>query len=462
MRIFSDKKLKKQFLKLTLIFSLQELVNVLIGTINTIMLGPTLTTLSQEMREDVTSGVGFAFQIFLMLNIIMGALIFTSNLFYSQHYGRGDIDQVTKDFYFCQKIAFIIGLIFFILAVSIPQQLIGIFAQGDKGTIEVGSEYLRIFGISFLFMPFSLMNYSLMKNTRLELQASITAATTLGIVIVFNSILLYGVKTGPIGAAGSIVIARFIEFIVTSLIIKFKCVVKPKLKGFINPDFSRIQTSSKVMAPIFIGKLFYGLGVLGGVIIIGLFNSKELNTANQLMLLGQNLVNCFTTGIAVSTGVVIGRQLGANRMSKAKETGHDIIKFSALFGLILIAVFFLFIPFNYYTNKSTNEGDVFYYMVILFLIQATMYIPRVYNNTIVNGMLFAGGDTIYPCFMDALTYWLIIIPFSILSLNLNWSPIVPVILVQLEEGIKSPFFYYRYRKFKWIKNLTKKKGFVFN
>ena len=100
-------------------------------------------------------------------------------------------------------------------------------------------------------------------------------------------------------------------------------------------------------------------------------------------------------------------------------------------------------------------------MIALFLIQAAMFIPRVYNYVIVNGILFTGGDTTFPSLIDPLAYLLIVIPFSIISLKLNWNPIIPLILIQLEEGIKTGFFYYRYRKYKWTNNLTNKGGFVF-
>ncbi|MCQ2792690.1 MAG: hypothetical protein MJ208_04135 [Bacilli bacterium] len=458
MRIFTDKRIKKQLIIMTIFFAFQELINVLIGTINTIMLGPTLEA---HMAEKTISAVGFAFQIFVLLNAIMSALVYISNLFYSQHYGRGDIPQVEKDYYFCQKLSFLIGLLFMVLSIACPNQLIAIFAQGDQEVIEIGGEYLRIFGISFMFMPLSLMNYSLMKNTRLELKATICSIGTLSTIVILNSIFLYGLHIGPIGAALSITIARFLEFVVTTIIVKFKCVVKPNIKGVINPDFSRFKTSSKIMAPIFVAKIMWGLGVAASVIIIALFNDRELNAANQLMLLGQNLVNCFCEGNCVAIGIIVGRELGANRLIKVKETTHDLMKFCPIYGLILIGVFMLFLPFNWALNRNISETTLLY-MILLFVIQAGMYIPRVYNCCIVNGILITGGDTRFSCIFDVSAYWVIIIPFSIISFKFGWHPLVPLILVQLEEGLKTPFFYYRYRQYKWINNLTHKKGIVFN
>ncbi|MCQ2753144.1 MAG: hypothetical protein MJ206_02680 [Bacilli bacterium] len=458
MHIFVDKKIRNQLIRLTLLFSFIELIGVLIGTINTLMLGPTL---DPGVAENTIAAVGFASQIFLFLNVVMSALVFISNTFYSQHYGRGDIPQVEKDFYFCQKLSIFIGVLFFVLSMAIPEQLIAIFAKsGQEEVIRIGANYLRIFSISFLFIPSIKMNYSLVKNTRLEREATIIAVATLSLVVILNSIFLYGLRLGPLGAALSIVIARFAELIATTVIIRAKCVVQPHFVKIFYPDFTRFKTSSKLMAPVFIGKTLWGLGTLAGVVVIGLFNDTELNAANQLMMTAQNLVSSFSTGIAIAAGVIVGRELGADRLVKVKETGHDILKFGALFGVILIVVFLLFLPFFYLLNRSLSETAVIY-MVVLFLIQAGMFIPRVYNSIIVNGMLYTGGDTIFPCAVDGLAYWITVIPLSIVALKLNWHPIVPIILVQLEEVVKVGFFYYRYRKFKWVKNLTNKGGFVF-
>lgn len=52
--------------------------------------------------------------------------------------------------------------------------------------------------------------------------------------------------------------------------------------------------------------------------------------------------------------------------------------------------------------------------------------------------------------------WLVIIPSAIIAAFwLKWQPIVVYFILSLDEVIKIPWIYAHYKKYKWLKNMTR-------
>jgi Na+-driven multidrug efflux pump len=83
-------------------------------------------------------------------------------------------------------------------------------------------------------------------------------------------------------------------------------------------------------------------------------------------------------------------------------------------------------------------------------------IGRAVNTIIINGIFTAGGDTLYDMYSLAICMWCIAIPLAAAgTFLLNWPPVVVYACTCLDEVGKIPWTIIHYRKYKWIKNLTR-------
>lgn len=77
------------------------------------------------------------------------------------------------------------------------------------------------------------------------------------------------------------------------------------------------------------------------------------------------------------------------------------------------------------------------------------------NAVVVCGIFAAGGDTKYDAVSVLLATWCVALPLAFIgTFVFNWSVIVIYILMCIDEILKVPFIYPRYKKYLFLKNLT--------
>ena len=78
------------------------------------------------------------------------------------------------------------------------------------------------------------------------------------------------------------------------------------------------------------------------------------------------------------------------------------------------------------------------------------------NTTTISGIFCAGGDTKFGFICDSITMWVVVVPLGLLAAFVLRLPVIWVyILLNIDEIIKLPAVYKHYKKYNWIKNLTK-------
>lgn len=456
--IFKDPRLKKQMAKLFVPFLLQELVVVL----TTLMSNLVLKWWGSDLK--LVTGLSNAFQVFFLYNIIAASFCYVGNLFMSQHYGRGAIDDVQKDYYVLMKVAIVHGLIFFILVLTIPDYLL--FFVKDTDIKRYAVEYLKWFSPVFLLIAPSMINYTMMKNLHLEKFCTLSSIITFSIILVFESTFIFTLGTKHETwaleiAALSMAVGRLGEFIFLFTIINKKGVVKFKFKDFFKPNPKRFKAIAYYGAPVVLAKISWGCGFVAVTIITNKIGVGPLLDAHGLMSTYQNLVMCLSNSISGVVAVLIGRELGANRLRKAEDHASDVSRLLFVMGLVEIGAFMLFLPLAILSTPSlTPEAQDYLWKV--FLIQTIALIPRSYNSSYLNGLFNVGGDTLYIMLVDGLTAWLTIFPLGMIGTHFNWDPLLVYSLIQLEEVFKFPLNIWRYKQKKWVFNITHKKGIVFN
>lgn len=459
--IFKDKGLRKQVFSLAIPFFLQEAILVLTSFLTALMFNP-------FQPAEVITGVGTAGNVYFLFNITVGALVFIGNLFISQHYGKGKYDDVEKDFYLSLKIVAILSIIFFVLSMAIPSQIISIFIPGQEEAIGFGTTYLRIFAISLLFNGFSLIYYCFMKNTGLERYATVNSLITLILLAVFNAVFIFGIDMGLEGIALSMVIARCVEMILNIVFVQTKGKIKFHFKNFLKRDPELFKEFFKRGGPLTIAKLSWATGFLMISVVLGQLvlrlknagvpdaDAEAISTANALLSNAINIVMSVPNCIAPTVSVIVGRQLGANKLKEAKETSNQILRFTTALTIFAVAGIMLSYPIIFYTHPAVSDSStVASYLLYFTIVVAVITIPRGFNGPIENGILTVGGDNLYVSILDAVA-WMIPVGLGFIGVKCGWHPIAVFACLQLEEAIKCPINFWRYKTNKWVKNITTK------
>ena len=96
------------------------------------------------------------------------------------------------------------------------------------------------------------------------------------------------------------------------------------------------------------------------------------------------------------------------------------------------------------------------YLTGMMVIMAVYMIGRCVNTITINGVIDGGGDTLFDMYSLAVSMWGIAIPLALLgAFVFHWPPLAVYSCTCLDEVGKIPWVMHRFRKYKWVKNLTR-------
>ena len=95
-------------------------------------------------------------------------------------------------------------------------------------------------------------------------------------------------------------------------------------------------------------------------------------------------------------------------------------------------------------------------MVILIL--AFYMIGRCINTIVINGVFYSGGDILFDAYSLAVCMWGIAIPAALLgAFVFHWPVPLVFACTCLDEIGKLPWVYAHYKKYKWVRDLTRQR-----
>ena len=96
------------------------------------------------------------------------------------------------------------------------------------------------------------------------------------------------------------------------------------------------------------------------------------------------------------------------------------------------------------------------YLRIMLLVCSYYIIGKSINSTVIAGIFPAGSDTKFGLICDTVTMWGIVVPAGLIAAFVLKLPVIGVYLVlNTDEIIKLPVVYWYYKKYKWLKNITR-------
>jgi len=439
------RSLRKEIVRLAFPIALQQFMTALVGACDAIMLG--------KLSQDAMSAVSLATQVTFVFNLFMFAFMAGENMFVAQYYGKGDYTGISQVFSLVTKICGCIAVVFLAGTLFFPEQLMRILTN-EETLIVLGSEYLRVIGISYVFSGIAQTFLAIMKNCGAVNMSTLINGVMVILNIALNAVFIFGLsgfpKMGIKGAALATVLATVVQFLwsVGYVLCRIRA-VKFSLRSCEKKLFGRFWQKA---VPLLINNLAWGIGFSMYSVIMGHLGTDAV-AANGIANISKNLVVCFCLGLGNAGSIIVGNRLGADRLQEAKEAGVTLTKTAIIAGIVSGLVLIALSPFitKMVDLTPTARG----YLQKMLLISSYYIAGKSVNCMTIGGIFAAGGDSKFGMLCDSVTLWCIIVPLGCICAFILKLPVMVVYFVlNLDEIIKLPVVYKHYKKYKWIKNLT--------
>lgn len=446
--LFSDKIFCKKLLQLTAPIALQSLMLASVAAADAVMLG--------SVAQNSMAAVSLATQIQFIQNMILMAFVAAAGILGAQYWGKGDHRTVNDIFCICLRYCGVVSLLFFVGCVFFPRYLMRVFTN-EEVLIDIGIRYLKVAGWSYLLTGISQCYLAIMKVSEHAAQTAKISSGAVIINIILNAVFIFGLFGFPAmevqGAALATLIARVVELI--------WCIICSRREGYIRPDWGRFFKRNKLLIsdfckcafPLLGASLFWGVGFTSYTAFMGHMGT-DAAASNSVASVVRDLICCLCNGISSGGGILIGNELGSGNLERGKLYGDRLVKLAFLCGILSTGVMLLVTPLVLHFVKLTDKAAQ--YLVGMMIIMAIYMIGRAVNTIIINGIFAAGGDTMFDMYSLAVCMWGIAVPLAAAGTFLfHWPVLVVYACTCLDEVGKIPWVMLHYKKYGWVKDLTR-------
>lgn len=446
--MLDDKKFIKRAIAIAIPITFQLLLNTTLNFIDILMIG--------SLGETTIAAVGLANKVFFVFSLLLFGICSGSSILTSQYFGKKDIKSIRK----VLGISLIIGLIgsiFFVIpGIFCPKLVMNIFTPSTS-TIAIGASYLAIVAISYPLTSITNVYTSVLRSVnevRLPVMISIFS---IFINIVLNYTFIFGhfgfPALGVQGAALGTLIARIIECLsILTIIYINNGPAAAKIKELIDFDREFTKKFFITVTPVIINEFMWGLGVTMYSLVYGRMGDGAVASITITQNVEQ-IITVMFQGIGAATAVILGNELGANKLEKAEIHAKYLIIMQLGLSLVMGVVCFLIkMPLIRLFSVSDSVALDISKCLIVFII----YLPfKMFNLVNIVGVLRSGGDTKAALLLDVTGVWMIGIPFAFLGGIYLGAPIYIVYaMVMFEEIYKFILGTRRYRQKKWLRNIV--------
>ena len=429
-----DWKFYRRLFVLTLPIVIQNLIASMLNMADTLMIG--------KLGEKELAAVGMANQYFFFFSLMLFGVNAGVSMFISQFWGKKDILSIKKMTSIGIVLGTTISIIFMVIGIIFPNQIIGIFNK-DAQVVALGGRYLVVVALSYVFtaisFSFAFASRSI-ENSFLPMMASIVA---LLINIVGNYILIFGKfgveAMGVEGAAWATVFARIIETIII-------------ISNLLHIDTKFLNMSMKGITPILVNEIVWGLGNVTYNIIYSRLGVSAAATI-QITTTVLNLLMIVIFALGSSAMIIVGQEIGRGDIARGRTYAKKLYKLALKVGIFVGIIVYFVAP--YVVLFFNMSSAVLKSSEIILKINSIALMFRTYNFIMIVGILRGGGDAKFGLILQGITMWFIGIPLVYLAAFIFKLPIYYVVLFcTVEEIVKLIFVSIRFNSGKWIKDIT--------
>jgi putative MATE family efflux protein len=446
--LFGDKVFNRKLWSVMFPSTMQSLMLALVAAADAVMLG--------KLNQDSMAAVSLATQVQFVQNVLLWSVVSGVNIFGAQYWGKGDMSVMDKLFGSSVRKCLLVSIAFFAGCYWYPEYLMRLFAH-DPILVNAGAEYLRVASWSYLITGVSQCYLAMMRVSDHVPRSAWISSGAVVLNIIFNAIFIFGLAGFPAmgvrGAALATVVARVIELLWCVISTFEKSFIKLKLKSLLTYDVQLEKDFWHYTLPVLGCVILWGVGFTSYTAIMG-HMGRDAAAANSIAAVARDLMCCLCNGLAVGCGILIGNELGAGKLETGKKYGEKSMWLSCVTGLISMVVILASIPIVSHFMKLTTQAHI--YMVGMFVILSFYMIGRSICTVVINGIFYSGGDAIFDFYSLVVCMWGIALPCAFLgAFYFHWPVLLIFGCTCLDEVGKVPWVLWHYKKYKWVKNITR-------
>jgi putative MATE family efflux protein len=443
-----DRTFLRELLTIAIPISFQQLIYASLNMIDVFMVG--------QLGETAIAAVGLSNQVFFVLILILFGATSGMAIFTAQFWGKHEIEPIRKVLGMSLITATCVALIFTLVATLMPEAVLGFYTD-DTEVIDLGSNYLRIVGFTYIAVAIAtayiavLRSIQLIRLTIIATVSALTFKTILGYGLIFGigGLPELGVRGAAIGTASG----WTLELVLLLILIytqKTPLAANPlTLFSFDKAFFGRVL---KTVWPAVANELFWSFGITTYYAIYAHIGTDSIAAVNINATI-EELGFVVFMGLANGCAVMVGNRIGARKKDEAYEIVRRVIIIGVTFAVIVgVIIFFLRdVVVGRYDLSPSGAKNV---RMLMLMMACTLWI-RMFNFSTFVGALRAGGDTRFALIMEICSIWLIGVPAAYIAAFVFHLPVYYVYLaVSIEEIAKAFVSGWRFKSKKWIHDLV--------
>ena len=390
-------------------------------------------------------------------SVVLGAVSAIAGIMISQYLGMKEEDMADRSLYVNLLAAIALAVLFTMLCLLLPGQIVDIYIKDDPAVLSVGTDYLV--RIVWTYLPMGISSIlavmiRCMDRAVCPLYADITAAvvnTSLNYVLIFGH---FGFPAlGVTGAAVASVISQLVNLLLI-LIMFYR--IRVRSRGGLHFSLTLGRDGYRqfllMLLPILINEFLWSVGQNVNTFIYGHLEKGDLAAMSMTGPI-QGLFIGALSGVSQAAGILIGKRLGAREYDQAYQESKKLLWYGLAGSLVLS--FLLILLREPYVLLYKVEPEVRAVSGGLLMAFAVLAPVKVANMILGGGIIRSGGKTTYIMVIDMIGTWLVGAPLGLITAFLFHLPVVWVyFILSQEELVRLLMSLIIFRRRKWMTSFS--------
>ncbi len=395
-RVIGEIDEKTPLMLLALPMFLEQLLNICINNVDTLMLG--------RFSTNSAGAVGNANQVMFFMILTFNIIATATSVVVAQYLGAKQHDKMNMIYTLAFIVNLVVGIILSGLLVIVKMPVLRLINVSPE-MIEDAAIYIDIVGGGlFLQACYNVMLQILRCNGYAKIGMYISIFVNL-VNIGGNYLFLYGplayLNLGVAGVAIPTVVSRAIALIASLIFFARKRI------GRISPKYIRPFPKRMLLDMVKIGLPSAGENMsynLYQIVLLSFINTmgNDAVNANVFCKSLMSFAMVFSNNAALATQIITGHLVGAGKEDAAYKRVFQTLKLTLPITIVLAVINWLISPLTLrlFTDNQSIIDLGFYIMMVDIIIE----IGRCLNMTFVSS-LKAAGDYVFPLIVGLISMW---------------------------------------------------------
>jgi putative MATE family efflux protein len=449
LRFFHEKEFFRAMLFLAVPVAFQQLIQALLNMIDVWMV--------TRLGEASIAATGLANQIFFLMILFLFGISSGMAIFTAQFWGKRDTEQIRHVLGICLTIAVFVAAVFSLGALLVPERLMRFYTQ-DPRVVKLGSDYLRIVGLSYIFTAITVSYSSVLRSITQVALPMIVALLALVLKTALAYLLIFGIAGFPAlgvrGAALGTCIGRIFEMVLLLILVYVrKTHLAANPLSFFRFDRLFLFKVLKTSAPAALNEVLWSTGITIYNAVYAHIGTDAIAAVNINATI-EDLMFVLFIGLGNACSVMVGNKIGEGGKEVVFEYGRRFIILGVTAGVFAgAAVYALREPvIRWLPTISPAAANNLRGLMLVYALSSWL---KIFNFMLFIGALRAGGDTRYAMFTELFTIWLVGVPSALIGgYVLHLAVYFVYALVLLEEAVKAVIVFRRFLSRQWIHDLV--------